>query len=92
MNIPGRKKSYASIISPLGGMINNLVTHIKEQGANIITLNKRKAEIDSQIDHSDIEIIKSKATVEMLKKMVITDDMARKRLKDKEVHKKDESI
>ena len=56
MNIPGRKKSYASIISPLGGMINNLVTHIKEQGANIITLNKRKAEIDSQIDHYITEV------------------------------------
>jgi len=68
------QKTYAAIVAPLAKMKEDLLAYIDEQTTNIENFVAEKTKIEKQINESEVEIFKSKGSVEKIAGLIITDD------------------
>jgi cell division septum initiation protein DivIVA len=68
------QKTYATITAPLAKMKAELLAYIEEQAKNIQQFIDEKTKIEQQINESEVEIFKSKGSVEKIGTLIITDD------------------
>lgn len=68
------EKTYATIVAPLAKMKEDLLTYIDEQTKRIHNFMDEKTKIEQQINESEVEIFKSKGSVEKIAGLIVTDD------------------